>query len=502
MAWRRFCSFRTKRSLQPISSSEIIVPETHRDFTYPDPMRQRNLPPEIIHMILSLVSRDSLASSSLVCKIWRAITLPLLYESISLISTTNGPHYKTWLNFSRFDNHPDELVDRVICETNDEDLFQISDCVHRLTVAWRMNEQQLQNFSLAVLKMKNLKHLSWAVSVVKKIGWYDTLAMFCQRLPQLHSVQLVLPFNELSIPNKGMNALINLKTLSVGFDQPPMVFERGREIPITIVRFVTGAQNIESLSLYPEELCSLRVVDVMSRLSLHQFPRLRKLCIGSLCRQVPLQRFSYSAFGIWHFIRNQKQLQELMFYAYGGSDRSSWSIFPQGIGAMPSIRRFGGTTAIIPALLRSGLIGQLEVLDIIHTENSTPVALSDLLHDRVLKGLSLIFPRLKGLRISISDSETPNNTERAINILGMLAAGAPELEELILSTSQPLNKHNWDSLFEAITKLPSLRRLGFSTTWLGLPGGLPDYQTFSERAKALCPELVIVYDPEFTSTLS
>ncbi|CAE6464116.1 unnamed protein product [Rhizoctonia solani] len=168
----------------------------------------------------SKMGTDSLASSSLVCKDWRLAALPLLYESIRLISVPKTHPIEASSGLSCSENHPEELVNEVIREVNnDEQTFRFSNSARRLVVVWKMNELQLQTFSSAVLKMKNLEHLTWVVSVLGSVNWHNTLALLCKMLTKLCSVRLSLPVGDLGFSNQVMGALINLKELSIGFDE-------------------------------------------------------------------------------------------------------------------------------------------------------------------------------------------------------------------------------------------------------------------------------------------
>ncbi|CAE7133914.1 unnamed protein product [Rhizoctonia solani] len=475
-------------------------------------MNLNSLPPEIIQLILSLVPREHLASSSLVCRTWRAAAFTLLYRSIHLVSIPMGDRC-TQLNFPIFENRPEELVDRINHETSRSGHeLQFSEAVRRLTVAWTMSEQQLRDFGSAVLKMRKLEHLSWIVSMIEQAKWDITLALICRNLPKLRSVKLFLDPDELGISEERTGALNNIKELSVGFDRKESGFHW--RVPDTTIRFIGGAQNIESLSLCSEEIYPhasslpyvLGIDDIMSGLSQQNFPHLHRLHIGPFCCDVPLRMFADPDFRLWQFVRTQKQLRELVWYLYEGGSRAnrvtaSWSISPRDTEVVPSMTRFKGSARIIPSLLTWNLIKRLETLDIIHVESISPGALSDLLETlRRVSPVGLSY--LKGLKISIADPASPNNIERAINVIRKLASGAPILEELIISTSQPPTPYNKECLLDLLAEIPSLRRLGLNEEWLRPPKGLSDTQSFSEQAATLCPVLAVLDNVEFSATLS
>ncbi|KAH7333890.1 hypothetical protein B0J17DRAFT_117465 [Rhizoctonia solani] len=308
-----------------------------------------------------------------------------------------------------------------------------------------------------------------------------------------------------------MGALVDLKELSIGFDE--QVPDLGVTVPNTTIKFIAMAKNIESLSLFSGEsyLDGFTVPyisnaqDIMSRLSSHRFPHLRKLHIGPLCRQIPLRFFTLPAFGVWRFTRNQKQLREVDLCVYETSSdwsRMVWSISPHGMWEdMPSMRRFEGPARDTPTLLRLNLARRLEVLDLTHVEPPKSGALSDLLQE--LRRVShLEFPCLRELKVSIGDQRTPDNNERAINVAGILASAAPELEELVFRTCQPPTKYNQECLLEVLTKLQKLPRLGLPKGWFRGLSNMSHTESFFNRVKALCPGLFIVDDPSLALAFS
>ncbi|KAL5638811.1 hypothetical protein ACGC1H_003239 [Rhizoctonia solani] len=114
------------------------------------------------------------------------------------MSIAGNPKFEGLLDRSRFEDQPGELLGRIIQKPDDGGQgFQFPGCVRRLTVARNMNEQELQDFGSAVLKMKNLEHLGWIVLVVHKIGWYKVLVQLCQKLFHLRSLSLVIAQNEI-----------------------------------------------------------------------------------------------------------------------------------------------------------------------------------------------------------------------------------------------------------------------------------------------------------------
>ncbi|CAE6430683.1 unnamed protein product [Rhizoctonia solani] len=270
-------------------------------------MHFNDIPFEVIQAILSILPRQSLASSSLVCKVWRSATLPLLYRSVCFPLTTNFDS-AGFLERSSFENHPEELVNRIAHETNDDGLeFQFSSCVRRLRAVLRMNEEQLRTFGSVVSRMKNLEHLTWVVSKVNKIRWYDTLVRLCQELPKLRSLELVMALNEFLLDNPDevnsgvagsnqdslftvdrLGPLVGIKALSIGFDEQTGE-EQVRELPTTIVKLICSANNIESLIVDSEQPGLQGIFqsenwgldDMFLALSSHYFPLLRQFCMGA-----------------------------------------------------------------------------------------------------------------------------------------------------------------------------------------------------------------------------
>ncbi|KAJ1303961.1 hypothetical protein OPQ81_008371 [Rhizoctonia solani] len=169
--------------------------------------------------------------------------------------------------------------------------------------------------------------------------------------------------------------------------------------------------------------------------------------------------------------------------------------------AMPSLRRFIGSSPIILALLKSKLVGQLEVLDIVIEESLNDGVLSDVLQqldEFTLAKLSC----LRGLKVSTYKIETYHRIEDVIPVLGRLGSVAPALEELVISVFQLPTRDIKESLLGLITQLPNLRRLALTEEWLRMLDNFPRAESFSESARALCPGLLIVDNPEFSPVLS
>ncbi|KAH7336907.1 hypothetical protein B0J17DRAFT_447527 [Rhizoctonia solani] len=155
-------------------------------------MQFNSLPLEVIQIILRLVPRSSLVPASLVCKTWRSMALPLLYQSIRFPQFPQDDK----------DQRRDEFLKRIIgeCESDDEGkkrAFQLSGYVRRLHVGSAMNEQELEDFGLAAVKMKNLEYLDWTVSISLGVEWYPTLVHLYQELPKLRSLSLTMAQNDI-----------------------------------------------------------------------------------------------------------------------------------------------------------------------------------------------------------------------------------------------------------------------------------------------------------------
>ncbi|CAE6532922.1 unnamed protein product [Rhizoctonia solani] len=409
-------------------------------------MRINNFPPEVIRILLSHVPRESLAPASLVCKTWRSAALHILYRCVRLISITDNQHLDGLLDVSRFENHPEDLISRIIRETNDEGKgLQVSSCVRRLRVTWNMDEAQLPDFGSAVSKMKNLEHLGWIVSVVHEIGWYDTLVQLHQELPNLRSLSLTMAQNEIPLDDSGeVISMVNLKELAIEFDEQ-IDQEPELEMPTSIVNLICGARNIESLSLDLQVDDSLEEYPppfnwgpntVFSAITSRRFPHLRKLCIGSYYRPTSLECLKGPGSGLQLLLRNQQQLQKVILYMHARTSEAELTITPLEMEeTVPSIRHFGGPVLIVEALLKSRLASQVEVLEIIQLENIQRSNLPDLLQELDNQTVGQL-PNLKGLSISTNGDGTHNNTDNALSLLAKLASRTPALEELVISAMQ------------------------------------------------------------------
>ncbi|KAJ1303955.1 hypothetical protein OPQ81_008366 [Rhizoctonia solani] len=473
-------------------------------------MHINDFPPEVIRSVLTRVPRGSLIPASLVCKAWRSAALPLLYWSVRMFSIADNPNLEGLLDLSRFENHPKDLLERIIREANDDGLgFQLSHCVRHLNVAWNMDHQQLQHFGAAVSKMKNLEHLNWIVSVLNETKWHDILVRMHQELPNLRSLSLAIAQNEIPLgDSEEVVSLVNLKQLTISFDEK-IDEEPEEHMPTTITKLICGAHNIESLTLdlqvdesfeeYPPP-DNWGLDSMFLALSLHHFPHLHELFIGSHYRRTSLECFNGADSGLQRLLRNQQHLQKIVLYICGRGSEAGFTISPLDMGeTMPAIRHFGGPVLMIEVLLKSRLAGQLEVLEIIQLENIQGSNLSDLLQE--LDNLTTELPSLRGLSISTNGDGTFNNTSNALLLLAKLIPRAPVLEELVISTIQHPTVENKEGLLEILVQLPRLRVVSLGW-WLPLLDKLPGTQTFSERVKALCPGLMITSGVEFSSNLA
>ncbi|CAE6498019.1 unnamed protein product [Rhizoctonia solani] len=263
----------------------------HMPFSFTQVMQlgSKDLPLEIVQMILSLIPRKHLPSISLVCKSWRSMIFPVMYQFVRLLSAKDHEvdHLPEYIR-ARFENCPENLVDRIELQADiDWQSMQFSSCIRHLRVEWKMNEQQLQSFGSAVLKLKTLEHLDWKVSAVDSSKWYNILVQFVEKLPQIQSLKLTLPLNDIHLDDSGeIIDLANLKSLTIELDQYTGK-QPDEQVPSNIIRLICGARNIESLALDIEVDFTLmedlyldwEAEDMFAAIFSHQFPRLPMLLL-------------------------------------------------------------------------------------------------------------------------------------------------------------------------------------------------------------------------------
>ncbi|CAE6415367.1 unnamed protein product [Rhizoctonia solani] len=394
-------------------------------------MQFYNLPLEIIQIILQSVARDTLASASLVCKTWRSILLPLLFQAVQFDRRRSGNRWQ------------DMFLNVPIHGTDGGSL--LPSYVNRLRVELYMDRQGLEDFYSVTTKMNNLKHLDWTVSNFqgKEVDWYGTLVRLCQELPKLRSLSLTMAQNEIPLGDLDeIVPLTNLLELSITLDgltgEDP-----DDELPNTLVEFIRGAPNIESLSLAFEEddergAAPWGSVDLFSELGSHCFPNLRMLETKSLYL-VPIDNYSGPEFR--QFIRSNNKLQKIIL-STDGYDGSPKLLHPPPLivtpadmeEMMPSIRHFGGPGLLVGELLKSELAKQIQLLELREPGASELGDLHDLLldfDDSILVGL----PTLKGLCYFNSYGES-DGWEAITDLLSKLATRLPVLQELILENSE------------------------------------------------------------------
>ncbi|CUA67303.1 Outer membrane protein YopM [Yersinia pestis] [Rhizoctonia solani] len=400
------------------------------------PMQFGSLPLEVLQTILRLVPRDSLAPASLVCKTWRSITLPILYESLGFPRQVGSNERQT------------EFFRRIIDESENEDekgcTFRLSSCVKRLRVESTMDEQELEFFSSGVVELKNLEHIGWAVSGLQEVEWYPTLVLLCQELPKLRSLSLTMAQNDIPLGDSDeCVAFTNLRELSITFDGLTSFEDPDDELPHTIVQLIRGARNIESLYLKFEEddefgAAPWGSIDLFSELASDHFPNLRTLHI---CSQhlVPIDNYSGPEFR--RFLQNHSQLEKIHLLT-GGYDNRAKLLNPPPLMVtptdmeemMPSIRHFAGPGLLVGALLKSKLAKRIESLEFHEPAAVELGLLCDLIPE--LDSSNLPLSRLKGLVIFTSGVEEVSEWEIMLNALSKLPTRVPVLRELLLCPSE------------------------------------------------------------------
>ncbi|KAF8746712.1 hypothetical protein RHS02_00817, partial [Rhizoctonia solani] len=471
-------------------------------------MKFCSLPLEVLQIILRLVPQDNLASASLVCKTWRSIILPLLYRSICLYPKENKAENR-W---------QDVLFNSSIHQQ--DGITSLTSYVNHLRVRLYMDEQKLSDFYSVASSMNNLKHLDWTVSILqgKWVDWYGTLVRLCQELPKLQSISLTMAQNEiplgdldevnksikmvnmivkLDVPIIKIVPLTNLRDLSITLDgltgEDP-----DDELPSTLVEFIQGASNIESLSLAFEEdeergAPPWGSIDLFSKLGSDCFPNLRILETKSLYL-APIDNYSGPEFR--QFIRSSNKLQKIIL-STDGYDSTPGLLYPPGLivtptdmeEMMPSIRHFGGPGLLVRELLKSTLTKQIQLLEFREPGVPELGSLGNVLQD--LDNFVLDeMPNLRGLGY-FNGYEEGDEWGAIANLLSRLATKLPALEELILVQFNWPEQNQLDRLLEAIQPLPRLRRLAISL-WhskISTREFVDNIQHFYERTGAPCPEV-------------
>ncbi|KAF8734395.1 hypothetical protein RHS02_06808, partial [Rhizoctonia solani] len=457
---------------------------------------------------------------------------PVMYQFVRLLSAKDHEldHLPEYIR-ARFENCPENLVDRIELQADiNWQSMQFSSCIRHLRVEWKMNEQQLQSFGSAVLKLKTLEHLDWKVSLVDSSEWYDILVQFVEKLPQIQSLKLTLPLNDIHLDDSGeIIDLANLKSLAIELDQYTGK-QPDEQVPSNIIRLICGARNIESLALDIEVDFTLmedlyldwEAEDMFAAIFSHQFPRLRELSIGSYYQLTSVECFSDAPSGLRQFLQRHPLLEKVVLYMHGCQLEPDWSISPQDMeDIIPSIRHFAGPALMANTLVNSRLVSQLEVLQTTQLENIPDSNLSDLLQGPDILPLQVL-SRLRGIGIYVERDVSCNNTENGILALAKLVPVVPGLEEIVFCTKQRPTQDNKASAFKlifnipdnsvslfiqedllkTIAQLPHLRRLALPDWLLLLFDQLPGAHSFSERAKSLCPGIEIVGSFEFSPNIT
>ncbi|CAE6503144.1 unnamed protein product [Rhizoctonia solani] len=451
-------------------------------------MLLNSLPLEVLRTILCLLPRDAIAPASLVCKTWRSLVLPRLYRSILF---HGDPTKSQWRN---------EFLKKIVDEPEGYDEGHASlvvGYVKRLHVESNMDKEELEDFGLAVVKMKNLEHLDWTVSVLEGIGWYATLVQLYQELPKLRSLSLTMGKKDIPLYDLDeVVAFTDLRELSITLFLTEVPDE---ELPETLIELIRGARNIESLRLVFEEDYESELaydqwgsVDVFSKLVSDHFPNLRILETHSQYL-APIDNFNAE---FRRFIQNHNQLQKIIIFTDGCGNGLELANPPSLIVTpvdmeemMPSVRHFAGPGLLVGALLKSKLAKQIQFLELHEPGASELGGLSDLFSE-LDSPTSPELSSLKGLGLFMSSGGEETEWGIILDTLPKLAIRMPVLQELILCPTEKPAPDELDQLLSILEHLPHLHRLVFPVSEDFVDGSKDDViQCFYERAKALCPLL-------------
>ncbi|GAB1522031.1 hypothetical protein RhiTH_005135 [Rhizoctonia solani] len=356
----------------------------------------------------------------------------------------------------------EEFTEQVLDET--DSASRIPSYAHRLRIDMELKQEDVEVFITAISKMKNLDHVAWTVSGMNEVYWYRTLERLCLELPNLRSLRLVMAHNKFQM---------NIEFLAIDPEQ----------LPTIVMGPIWGVDNI------------------LAELSSQEFPHSSHLRMGVYERPVLTHNFGHHIFGIWRFIQNHKHLQTIELDISEFEEQGGPMISPRDIEeAMPSIRHIRAPVSVVTPLLNSSLGAQLETLDIAY-----PAHLNHFHIEELSRPSFPELSRLRALRIFTNHEGAydSNGDSNVIHILGEIAARVPVLKELVILTMGLNGPSQYDqaskSLLDILTQLPHLGRLGLAEKCLqrfnDVPPGTP---SFSESAKALCPELSIRGNPEFS----
>ncbi|CAE6417533.1 unnamed protein product, partial [Rhizoctonia solani] len=413
---------------------------------FPPERRLKNLPLEVIRLILLLIprTRKSLSVVSLVCRAWRRVILHLLFEAVHI---------------SDDDSH--EFIVQILGLTDDTaqdpSKYKLSDCVRRLNVDWRVDEQDI-DLALVLRRLKNLEHISWEVPVAWK-GWHEILGVLYQEPPGLRSLLLILAQDIKSSNPNQIVPLTNLQKLAIGFKEPAWENPRGSPSQ-ALISLIRGARNIACLHLDFQLTESWGeppwgAAELFSVLSSDHFPKLRSLWV------ITSNSTIINDFGgpeLHQFIENHNQLQELaiiptMLDGDATATDSPITITPRNMERLlvaPAIRRFIGTTPSFNALLQSGVARQLEAL----VFSLSPGERLEIGETKLpcLKRLQLLAARLEHWG-SVGWAAT-------LGILGKLAPRTPALQELVVDVTsyqgEEFRAENLPKLLRVLGQLPDL----------------------------------------------
>ncbi|KAB5594685.1 Protein DIA2 [Ceratobasidium theobromae] len=440
---------------------------------------------ELVWAILGLVPKRDVPSVSLVCRTWQFIAFPLLYRTVALVDA----------------DHAQYLIRRVLRGSNDR-ARRVPTCVRRLYIRTGISEELSSSLKPFISKLRNLRYLYWDATYLRQRQlWYDVLACLHETAPELRSLSLVVPGN-CFMDSEKVAALTNLQELSIKFKAWSGDSHPSTRVPTEIVDLIRGASNIESLRLEFEENHKAisgshefwLSTDLFSILAQYHFPNLRRLRVSSRFL-APFD--SAGGSGFRRFLSTHDQLRVIgldsSYYRLSPEpELAPLSMSPQDISAlMPSVQHFEGPCVMFEALLRSELVGQLQVLTLVESKNIIELgSCKDLLPrlgDLTLSKLS----SLKSLRIY-----SRSVTWRAVVAgLAKFVEATPVLEELLIGdlARRSFLPQVLDECLDVLKKLPNLHTLGIpvchglgcNTTYLP--------KSFLLRAGGTCPRLDRIY---------
>ncbi|CAE6467865.1 unnamed protein product [Rhizoctonia solani] len=463
-------------------------------------MASPTLPNEILAGVFGRLSPSCLAVASRVCRTWKTVAFPPLYQTVYLCLGT----------------HLEQFVQRVLTEELGS-LFSITAHLKGLVldIEYRKNRQaemirksDLDKLNAVIPRLTQLSSLSWNLMFVPEDP--ETFELFRSQCPKLDAVHIWIK-GDIDFYSDQYDTLFDFKNLShfslTIRNMRKLIYSLSYSTIEAIARTINQAPSFDEDLLDPltslldrcPQLSSL-VLDIhnsefkYSPATLvaalddeHVFP-LRRFYVRG-CEDPDWMEFfeNPESHPFRQFLRRHKGIEDL---ALGYFDETAhWKhIDPTEISQLfPVLKQFEGPAFLFKPLVLSILAEQVEKLVIVDKELRDEFSLTEIYN----RNPSL--PRLRKFGIWAKEIEEGI----LVNMLRTIVNGASGLEEIEIHPE--IDSTNYCNVMELITQIGGLRSITLDDSILGAAaennGEELEWDAFAKILRRACPRLRTIYRP-------